>query len=209
MQECGNTLPSKVKFLGRHLMVKGRYVKLILSGKKTATIRLGIVKPKYREIIVHGGGKPVAKIEIVSVKHKKVKELTNEDAVKDGFRSKDELIKELEKVYDGITLDDWVTIIEFRVVQRLDNLPLQDPYMGLSPADIARLALRYLSNELGDDEKKVLLDLTRTESIRKTAYRIYGSIAKRYIVRRILKKVLNKLVDKNLLGRNNYKRPKE
>ncbi|HIC98413.1 MAG TPA: ASCH domain-containing protein, partial [Pyrodictiaceae archaeon] len=44
-------VPHQVKFLGRHLMVKGEYVDNILSGKKRATIRLGIVKLRYKELI--------------------------------------------------------------------------------------------------------------------------------------------------------------
>ncbi len=183
-------------------MVKGRYVELILEGRKTATIRYGIVKPRYRELIVHGGGRPVAKIEITGIRYKRVRELSDEDAIKDGFSSRNELLKELKKVYEGISGDDWVTVIEFRLIQRLDQLPVQDPYMGLSPADVARLGLRYLSSRLSDEEKKILLDLTRTESIRATAYRLYGSIDKRYRVRRVLRRVLDMLKKEGLIKTN-------
>lgn len=180
-------------------MVKGRYVKEILEGKKTATIRRGIVKPKYREVIVHGGGKPVAKILIEKVYHKKIKELTDEDAIKDGFRSREELVSELKRVYPGISDDEWITIIEFKVLQRLDHLEPEDPYMGLKPVDIARIALRYLDKELSDEDKKILLDLTRTSSIRATAIRLYGSLNRRFIIRKTLKKALKLLIDKGIL----------
>ncbi len=189
----------KRKFLGRHLMVKGRYVDLILSGRKTLTIRLGIVKPRYEEIIVHGGGRPIAKVRIVRVYHKRVRELSDEDAWKDGFYSREELIRELKRIYGDVRDDDWVTLIEFRVIQRLDQLPQEHPYMGLEPADLARLGLRYLSNELSMEERKVLLDLTRTNSIRATAYRLYGGIERRHLVRRVLRKVLNILREKGLI----------
>ncbi|MET1160751.1 MAG: ASCH domain-containing protein [Thermoprotei archaeon] len=189
----------RVKYLGRHIMVKGRYVKEILEGKKTATIRRGIVKPKYREVIVHGGGKPVAKILIEKVYHKKIKELTDEDAIKDGFRSREELVSELKRVYPGISDDEWITIIEFKVLQRLDHLEPEDPYMGLKPVDIARIALRYLDKELSDEDKKILLDLTRTSSIRATAIRLYGSLNRRFIIRKTLKKALKLLIDKGIL----------
>ncbi len=187
------------KFLGRHLMVKGRYVGLILSGKKTLTIRYGIVKPKYREIIIHGGGRPIAKAEIVRVYHKKVKELTDNEALKDGFSSREELLRELNEIYGSIGDEDFVTAIEFRVVQRLDNLPLEHPYMGLEPGDLARLALRYLDKELTDKDREILIDLTRTNSIRATAIKLFGGMEKRYIVRRTLKKVLQKLVERRLI----------
>jgi len=180
-------------------MVKGKYVKDLLEGRKTATIRYGIVKPKYSEVIVHGGGRPVAKIRIKRVYHKKVKELTDQDALKDGFNSVKELIEELKKVYHQITGDDWVTIIEFEVVQRLDQLNPEDPYMGLKPVDVARIALRYLDSELSEDEKNILADLTRTGSIRLTTIRLFNNLNKRYIVRRVLRRALKILVEKGIL----------
>jgi len=189
----------KKRFIGRHLMVKGKYVDLILSGKKTLTIRLGIVKPRYEEIIVHGGGRPIAKVKVTRVYHKRIKELSDNDATKDGFRSREELVKELKRIYEDLNENDWVTLIEFKVIQRLDQLSQEHPYMGLEPADLARLGLRYLSNELNAEEKKILLDLTRTNSIRATAYRLFGGIEKRHIVRRVLRKILNKLKDKGLI----------
>jgi len=187
------------RFIGRHLMVKEKYVDLILEGKKTLTIRLGIVKPRYEEIIIHGGGRPIAKVKIIRVYHKRIGELSDDDAIKDGFENRKELINELRKIYEKIGDDDWVTLIEFKIVQRLDQLSQKHPYMGLEPADLARLGIRYLSNELSSEERKVLLDLTRTNSIRATSYRLFGGIEKRHLVRRILRKVLNKLKDKGLI----------
>ncbi len=187
------------KFIGRHLMVKGRYVEDILSGRKKATIRRGIVKPKYDEIIVHGGGRPVAKIRVVRVYYKRVYELSDEDALKDGFSSREELVRELKNVYPDIRDDEYVTIIEFEVIQRLDRLVSEDPYMGLTPADIARIALRYLGDELRENDKKILLDLTRTNSIRSTAIRLFGTLNKRYIIRKVLRKTLDRLIEKGVI----------
>ncbi|MCE4615955.1 MAG: ASCH domain-containing protein [Aeropyrum sp.] len=190
----------RVQFLGRHLMVKGRFADLILDGRKTTTIRIGIVKPRYKEIIIHGHGRPLAKAEIVGIKVKKARELTEEDAMRDGFRSPEELIKALEELYSAtIRPDTKLTIIEFRVKQRFDSLSAQDPYMGLEPADIARLGLRYLKRELGEEEAKILEDLTRTNSIRSTAIRLYGSIEKRARVRKVLRWTLKELLAKGLI----------
>ncbi|RLG81626.1 MAG: ASCH domain-containing protein [Thermoprotei archaeon] len=189
----------KAKFLGRHLMVKGQYVKDILEGRKTATIRRGIVKPKYREVIIHGGGKPVAKVLIERVYHKRVLELTDDDARKDGFNSKEELVRELKKVYPGIEDNEWMTIIEFKLLQKLDSLDTSEPYMGLNPVDVARIALRYLGDELDDNARMILLDLTKTASIRATATRIFGSVNKRYIIRNVLRRALKLLLDKGIL----------
>jgi len=191
---------SRVYYLGRHLMVKGNYVNAILESKKVATIRLGIVKPKYNELIIHGGGRPVAKVAIESVEYKKVRELTDEDAKLDGFKTKDELIEELRRLYGYISSDDYVTIIKFKVIQKLTDLQPVDHYLGLQVGDVARLGLRYLSKELSNEDKEILIDLTRTNSIRKTAINIFGDLNKRRIVRRLLRKVLNELVRRGIIS---------
>jgi len=188
------------QFLGRHIMIKGEFADKLLSGKKTTTIRMGMVKPKYREVIIHGKGRPLAKAVITRVTYKRVSELTDEDARKDGFDSVGELIEALKKVYGDVKPDDLVSIIELEVTQRLDMLPPEDPYLGLEPADIARLALRYIRDLLTDEDVKVLEDLTRTNSIRSTAVRLYGSIERRWRVRKSLRKALRILREKGLLG---------
>ncbi|MEM1674959.1 MAG: ASCH domain-containing protein [Desulfurococcaceae archaeon] len=193
---------TRVKYLGRHIMIKGKYVEDIILGRKKSTIRRGIVKPKYREVILHGGGRPVAKVLIEKVFHKKVCELTDSDALNDGFKSREELIRELKETYPGITNDDWITIIEFKLIQRIDEINRDDKYLGLKPVDIARIALRYLSNELSDEDRKILIELTRSESIRATAYKLFKNIDKRYIVRKVLMKALDKLVSKGILRKS-------
>ncbi len=193
-------MKTRVKYLGRHLMIKGDYADLILRELKRATIRLGIIKPRYDEVIIHSGGRPIAKVHIKNIRHKRVKELTDEDAQLDGFKDREELLRNLRKVYGKIDDNDIVTIIEYEVVQRLDHLPVEDPYLGLEPADIARIALRYLTNQLTENEKKILLDLTRTNSIRKTAINIFGTLNKRYIIRKVLRRAIDILKKKGILG---------
>jgi hypothetical protein len=95
--------------------------------------------------------------------------------------------------------DDPVTIIEFRVTRRFDELSTENPYMGLEPADVARLALRYL--DLGEEEKRILVDLTRTNSIRNTAQRLLGGLGRRWLVRRVLRRALRELVRRGIIGR--------
>lgn len=190
----------RVQYLGRHIMIRGEYADKLLSGAKTTTIRLGVVKPKYMEVVVHGRGRPLAKARITSVEYKRVSELTEEDARRDGFSSLRELLEALRSVYGNVKPDDHVTIIGLRVTQRLDMLPAEDPYLGLEPADIARLALRYLRGDLGEEALRILEDLTRTNSIRLTAQRLYGSIEKRWIVRKALRTALRLLRSRGLIG---------
>ncbi len=189
----------KTQYLGRHIMIKGAFADKLLEGRKSTTIRLGVVKPRYREVIIHGHGRPLAKAEVVGVRVKKVSELTEEDAWRDGFRSLEDLLEALRRVYGDFSPDDPVTIIELRVKQRLDQLDASDPYLGLEPADIARLALRYLREELSEEEARILEDLTRTNSIRSTAVRLYGSIERRFRVRRALRRALNELLRRGLI----------
>lgn len=182
-------------------MVKGRYIDLILSGRKIATIRLGVIRPKYSEVIIHGGGRPIAKAKIVKVYYKRIKDLTDEEARMDGFLSKEELIDELKGIYGGLNSDELVTIVIFQVLQRFDELPVNEPYLGLEVRDLAGLGLRYLNNELSDEERKILLSLTKTNSIRAASMSLFNSVSKRYLVRRVLKKVLRKLLEGNMLGK--------
>lgn len=190
---------TKSKFLGRHLMIKGEYVEKLLSNEKRATIRKGIVKPKYDEVIIHAGGKPVAKAKIKRVYYKKLKELGEYEAQIEGCNDVDSLIEELKRVYGDLRDDEYFTVIEFEITQRLDKLVIEDPYYGLKPADIARIALRYLNSELTELERRVLLDLTRTNSIRKTAANVFKDINKRGIVRRTLKRALQTLIERRFL----------
>ena len=187
------------RYLGRHLMVKGKYVDAIVGGFKKTTIRLGVVKPRYREVIIHGGGKPVAKAAIVSVRYKKLRELTEEDALKDGFKTLEELMRELEDAYGRLNPDDTVTIIEFKITERFSELDASKPYMGLEPVDIARLALRYLAHRLPQGDKEILLELTRSNSIRAVALKKYGDIGKRYLIRRTLRRALTALIREGVL----------
>ena len=196
-------VPKKVKFIGRHLMVKGEYVDLILKGVKKTTIRLGIIKPKYNEIMIHGGGKPIALAKITNVEYKRISELTDEDARKDGFPSLKVLLKELRKSYGEMRPNDIVTIIEFVITKKLSDLDVKEPWLGLKPVEIARIALRYCEN-IPQEERRILEDLTRTGSIRKTAIRLCGSINRRWKIRKVLRKYLDILVNKGIIKVRKY-----
>ncbi|RLE69152.1 MAG: hypothetical protein DRJ34_01490 [Thermoprotei archaeon] len=107
----------KIIRLGKVLCIKKKYLKLIFSGKKTTTIRRGIIKPKHRRVYLHSGGKIVGELEIKSVKYLTVKDLTERDARKDGFENKEELLDGLKKFYPDLNEDDYITILEFKLVK--------------------------------------------------------------------------------------------
>ncbi len=191
---------NRVVYLGRHLMVKGEYVDAILKGEKVATVRLGIVKPKFKEIIIHGGGRVIGKAVITNVVHKRVKDLTDEDARKDGFSNKQELISHLKRHYPDLKFSDWVTIIEFKLVEKIEGVDDYSIYKGFSPVDIARIAIRYgIHKELEPEERGILKDLLQLKSIRKVALKRFGNLNKRWIVRRVVRKVFNILIERGII----------
>ncbi len=189
----------RVRFIGRHLMVKKEFAEAILSGKKRSTIRMGILKPKYRELIVHSGGRPIALIEIEEVAHKKLKDLSIEEIRNDGFDSLDSLIKTLRKLYprERVDPDSLITVIRFHVKNTID--PGKDASIELPPAVIARIGLRYLNKELSERELAVLRVLTRTNSIRKAAVELHGDPLNRKEIRSVLRKVHEKLKSRGLI----------
>ncbi len=188
----------RVQYIGRHIMVKGEYVEKLLSGAKRTTIRIGVVKPRYKEVIIHGGGRPVAKAAIEYTIVKRVEELTDEDARRDGFKSRRELLKALERAYGRLDPGDLVTIIGLRIVKKFEDLDREDPYMGLDPGDIARIALRYLK-DLGEDERRILRLLTQTGSIREATLILYKDLNQRWRVRKVLRRALRRLREQGIL----------
>ncbi len=189
----------RVRFIGRHLMVKKEFAEAILTGRKRSTIRLGILKPKYSELIVHSGGRPIALIEIEEVAHKKLSDLSIEEIRNDGFDSLDSLIRTLRKLYprEHVDPDSMVTVIKFHVKNTID--PDKDSSVELPPAVIARIGLRYLNKELSERELAVLRVLTRTNSIRKAAAELHGDPLNRKEIRSVLRKVHEKLKSRGLI----------
>ncbi len=93
------------------------YVDLILSGKKKSTVRKGIKSYEMGKVVyLTASSKPFAKAKITKAVVKRVKELSDEDAIKDGFKSREELIEALRKIYGRIDESDLVTIIHFELI---------------------------------------------------------------------------------------------
>ncbi|MGC9121636.1 MAG: ASCH domain-containing protein [Thermogladius sp.] len=191
-------MPPK-KFLGRHIIFREEYAEKLIEGSKTTTIRRGIVRPRYRQVIIHAGSRPIALARVEYVYYKRLRDISESEARRDGFESRAELVSELRKIYPGIRDDEYVTVIGLRVVKRLDTVDTGKPFGGLEPVVLARIALRYLSDVLTDSEVKVLLDLTRTGDIDLTAARVLGDVGKRGVVVDVLNRALRMLVEKGIL----------
>ncbi|MEM4576476.1 MAG: ASCH domain-containing protein [Candidatus Nezhaarchaeales archaeon] len=199
----GSPNKGKLSFFGRHIMMKKEFADLVLAGVKTTTIRLGIVKPKRRRVILHGGGKVLAELEISDVKVKRVCDLTDEDARQDGFQDKNQLLQNLKEIYGSISPSDKVTIIKFKVIRRIGE-PCNDEssrYLGLRPADIASIAMRY-GLKLGPRDIAILKKVAETGSVRKAAIALFGTIAKRRVIRAALSRALKKLIETGIIERS-------
>ena len=95
----------------------------ILRGKKVTTVRRGIKSyPVGRIVDLTVNYKPFARAKVSKVVVKRVGELTDEDAKKDGFNSRDELIQALRRIYGDIKDSEFVTIVHFEVVESYINI---------------------------------------------------------------------------------------
>jgi len=191
------SLPKKFR---KHLFFDGRYADKILKEEKTSTIRVGKYSIKRgRSFYIHARGHVLGKAVVTNVKIKSLKELTDEDAKRDGFKNKKELLKALKKHYGKLDKDTPVTIIEFKMQDRFkEEITSSDfAYGGYKATEIAKLALTH-NIDLSEKEKEVLKTLLNTGSIRKTARQI-GNPNKRFMIRKILKKIFNILVKEKII----------
>lgn len=93
------------------------YVNMILNGKKRTTIRKGLKSYPVGKIVEFtADNKVFCKARILKAVVKRLKELNDKDAAIDGFKSKDDLVKALKKIYGNVKDDEFVTIVHFEVV---------------------------------------------------------------------------------------------
>ena len=94
------------------------YVEAIRSGEKVTTVRRGIKSyPVGRIVELTVNYRPFARARVDKVVIKRVKELSDEDARRDGFSSRDDLIKALKRIYGNINEEEFVTVVHFTVVK--------------------------------------------------------------------------------------------
>ncbi len=170
----------------KHLEFSGTYRYLLLSGKKKATIRKKISKLKEGDVVfVHCGGEIIGKAKITSIERKRLDELTDEDAVLDGFKNREELIRELKRIY-GDEDEFYVIKFEFEPIEAVN--PHEFHYGNSDLIEIAEKALKELN--LSKRDRMVLELFLKTGSIRKTASKL-GGLRKRGEVRKVLRKCYN------------------
>ena len=185
-------------------MLKGYYAEKILRGDKVTTIRPGKVEVRSKEFLIHSGGKIIARAVLEDVKYKRLKDLTEDEAKEDGFSSLEELKRELRKFYPDLKEHDWVTIIKFKVVEKLD-FPETYKYGGKTALEIAELALKHKDKlNLSEKELEIIRLLIETQSLRAVAKKVFGSLNARKKVRKVLWGIAKKLINEGILS-NEYK----
>lgn len=96
------------------LRITSRYLDLILEGRKKTTIRLGKrFIPKNEEVLLEDELGRRVSLRIARVTVKRQSDLDYDDAVADGFESRDELLSSLRELYPSSSAADLFTIIEF------------------------------------------------------------------------------------------------
>ncbi|HDN75935.1 MAG TPA: ASCH domain-containing protein [Acidilobales archaeon] len=106
----------------KKLIFKQEYGQDILEGKKSATIRLTSKLKKGDIVEVRAGFVKIGTAVIEDVETKKIKELSEEEVRRDGFKSKEELMKALRKIYGkDINERTEVKLIKFRLLGRYDE----------------------------------------------------------------------------------------
>ncbi|MEM1836345.1 MAG: ASCH domain-containing protein [Pyrobaculum sp.] len=175
----------------KHLMMSSKFLKLLLSGRKKTTIRPGVLRVA-NQVFIHSRGQIEAIASVSHVVYKKVRDLTERDALVDGFKSREELVAYLKKRYPGLRDDSTVTIIYFDKVERT-SIPEDLQYGGLTPVEVAKIALQRL--KLSERESEILKTIVETGSLRKASAKLFGTIEKRWVIRKILKRVLTRLRD--------------
>ena len=97
------------------LLFKEKFLEQIITGEKTQTIRLWKhrrMKPGQRSYVPGVGYIAITRVERV-----KLDDLTDDDAILDGFQTADALRVELRTLYDEDTLARWTPyIIRFSVL---------------------------------------------------------------------------------------------
>ena len=138
---------------------------------------------------------------VKSVRRKRVKDLSDDDALRDGFSNRGELIRALRKHYPWLNENSVVYLVEFEWLRRFDS-PISDNDFSWrfreSPKEVAALALENLE-DLEEYEREILRLVVEEGSIRRAAIKM-GGLKNRVFVRGVLRKAALKLEQMGLVS---------
>ena len=111
----------------KHLQFLGKYADDIIKGNKNLTIRLSKANLRTGDIfILHAGGKVIGKFRVKNIYTKKLYQITDEEAKRDGYNNKEELINDLRRIYKRLDLNKEVAIIEFEPIEIINNISSEE-----------------------------------------------------------------------------------
>ena len=103
------------KYVATQIRLVDRFFDLVLSGKKTSTIRYGLVFFTNDQILLRSN-KQSLPIRLLKVDYSKAfGDLNEEDACRDGFSTLDELKTELRHFYGDVPANYPMTVISFKM----------------------------------------------------------------------------------------------
>jgi hypothetical protein len=120
-------LTDSVVFVRTELPLYGEFLQWLREGRKVTTIRLrkgavevpsNSVLPLY-ETTDFGPGdrsRPTEYVKVSALRYHRFGELSARDAIRDGFKSYDDMRDTLRKIYPQITDDDWVTVYDISLM---------------------------------------------------------------------------------------------
>jgi hypothetical protein len=112
--------------MGPLLSFKEKYLSRVLSGEKRATIRLGVVRPRFQLVYITCCGMIYGEAVITGVQYAKLKELGSEVLREDGFNSLEEALEELKSLYPKIEPDSVVSVLRFALLRKYEKpVPLE------------------------------------------------------------------------------------
>lgn len=99
----------------RNLIFKTEYLDLIREGKKIQTIRVWPKMPRHTlgEVITASNYKQKLRLKLIAMYMKKVMDLTEGEAIRDGFNNTAELFSVILKLYGGESLNAQCVVIRF------------------------------------------------------------------------------------------------
>jgi len=176
--------------LGKILRFKRRYIEALLRGSKATTIRRGIVTPTRDRVFLEAGGKVMGEARISSLRFTRLSDLTDADAQRDGFSSREELLSALREIYPDIKQDEWVTVISLEDVTRYSKpIPLEELRERV-PDDLAEVARAALAHGVAStlEERRFYALLVSGKGLEEAAAESGLGVAEaRRSLRRVLK----------------------
>jgi len=178
-----------------------KYCEKLRSGAKKITIRIaGKRLPKPGDLVyIVCGGLILGVARVTSVVFKPLRSLGEYEVKEEGFNSLEELLEAIKHHYPGIKEDALIAVIRFEWEKKF-NPPVSEPeyFRGTqyTPEQIAKMALENVN--LTEKEREVLIAVSEEGSIRAAARRL-GGLEKRGSVRRILKRAVKKLKEKEII----------